>query len=133
MSRIQNFINGYKLAFSKGDSNILSLLQKYSKVRSVCARMTKGVLKKIEKISHEIILKGLPSHLCLAHVNDQVSLGVFLRKTAPSIAEGDVIGIYSGLYELVLEKKANQNAYAYDVVQEIHLTKKHIFHIFIYM
>ncbi|MBM3197655.1 MAG: SET domain-containing protein [Chlamydiae bacterium] len=85
--------------------------------------LPKKAQKALTRISKEIILHGIPSHLQLAYVHPHVNKGVFLREDASPIRKGSLIGAYTGAYELVPGNEMRETSYCYDVVQEISLTQ----------
>jgi len=121
----------FRLTSSKGSSWVESYLLKYSKKlpRKDALRVDAKLLKEIEKVNEEVEKKGLPSNLFLAHVNENVATGVFLKPNSKPIKAGTFIGIYTGLYELVESAIQTGTSYAYDVAQELTLKKSELHHV----
>ena len=121
----------FQLPFSEGPPWILRFLKKYadklpnSEALVVSAKLYRTLLKKGEEIQK----LGLPQNLYLAHVNPQVNEGIFLKPNSDPIQEGSLIGIYTGLYELVESDISTGTAYAYDVAQGISLKKQERQHV----
>jgi hypothetical protein len=118
--------NRFKLISSKGNDGVLSFLKKHTKklASSEALRVSKKLLKTIEKTNQEIEKNGIPSNLYLAHVHKQVQFGIFLKPDSACIEVGEFIGTYTGRYELVEVDTTKETAYAYDVLQGFHLPKK---------
>lgn len=116
----------FKLLFSKGSPWVEKFLHQYVKKlpASETFKVSKKVYKEITKINESIDSSDLPSNLKLAHVNEQVDTGVFLKPECKSIPLGTLIGVYTGAYELVPGDLSSCNSYAYDVAQGIHLKKE---------
>ncbi|MBS0627759.1 MAG: SET domain-containing protein-lysine N-methyltransferase, partial [Verrucomicrobia bacterium] len=115
----------FKFTFSKGSPWTENFLHQYAKKHpsSEFFKVSKKLYKEILKINTAITSEGLPSNLELAHVNNQVHTGVFLKPDKKAIPVGTLIGVYTGFYELVPSDLTSCNSYAYDVAQQIHLKK----------
>jgi hypothetical protein len=118
----------FKLLFSEGAPKVEELLHHYVKKlpSSGALKATKKLLKEVSKVSEGITASDLPTNLELALVNDQVDTGVFLKPDYKSISAGTLIGVYTGIYELVPADLSSCNSYAYDVMQEIRLKKSEL-------
>lgn len=118
----------YKLLFSKGTPWVEKRLHAYAKgiSKKEAIFVSKKLYKEILQVNEQIVEFGLPPHLQLSYVNSKVNTGVFLKYDSPPINTGDLIGIYTGLYELVTADLSSHNSYAYDVAQGIHLKPKEL-------
>jgi hypothetical protein len=121
----------YRLLFSEGPNWVEDRLHQYAnKVSKKDALfVSKKLHKEILQVNKEIVEFGMPPHLQLCYVNAKVQTGVFLKYDSKPISTGDVIGIYTGRYELVPADLATHNAYAYDVAQEITLKQNQLEHV----
>lgn len=69
--------------------------------------------EKIQKINEEIETLGIPANLDLKFINSDVNYGVFLRSEAQMIQKGEVIGIYSGEYEIIGSQQKCDTSYLF--------------------
>ena len=118
----------YKLLFSKGTPWVEKKLHAYAKnvSKKEALFVSKKLYKEILEVNKQIVEFGLPPHLQLCYVNAKVHTGVFLKYDSAPISTGDLIGIYTGRYELVPGDLSSHNSYAYDVAQGMSLKTKEL-------
>jgi len=122
---MMNIPEHFRLPFSEGSPWIMDFLLTYSSKlkRKDAFQVPARLYKEILRISQKVIEQGIPDNLYLAHVHPKVNTGVFLRPDAKPIRARTLIGVYTGLYELVESDITTGTSYAYDVAQGVKIKK----------
>lgn len=113
-----------KLPFGVGTAEIKKIVLNQArkiKPRQLLDKKNREVRMYLEAMSST----GIPNHLQVCHISDEVGRGVFLKPEANPLREGNFIFLYSGEYEVIPMREAMQNkSYAYTIVESIRLSKK---------
>lgn len=119
--------------FSQATPWLETFIQKKAKAlpKSEALSLSKKAYKEILRCAQAIQKQHIPPHLHLAFVHPLVETGVFLKKGEKCIQKGELIGVYTGVYELVKADALYNTAYAYDVLQDIKLRKSSLSHVLI--
>lgn len=85
---------------------------------------SKKDLKALALVVESIKKSGLPDYLVLKKISNQIGHGVFLHPNAKPLVKGQIIGPYSGILSIELENKEDDSAYAFSLLDGLHLTKE---------
>jgi hypothetical protein len=118
------FPEKYKLPFSKGSKWIEELVKAHSATlpSSSFLKITGKLYKEITALSKVIEKTGLPKHLEIAHVHPDIDTGIFLKAGSKPLEVGTLIGVYTGLYELVHDGATPNGSYSYEIAEDIRIT-----------
>lgn len=87
------------------------------------ARPSKKDLLHMLRLTRTIKNKGLPSYLVRKKLKGKLGYGIFLRPDAKPILKGDIIAPYAGEVSLTPQNESDDDAYAFDALDNMHLTK----------
>ena len=121
----------FRLPFSEGSTWVEKWIQKHSNTLDASSFMqVKGKgHKEILALAKVLKSKGLPKNLALAFVHPTIETGVFLKPTAKALDVGELIGVYTGHYDLICDGDTPAGAYSYEVAEDIKIPareKKHL-------
>lgn len=88
------------------------------------ASLPKKNLKELVEVSKVIIEKGVPDHLIVKRLSDELGYGVFLHPDADPITKGTLIAAYSGEVSMAPQNEPDDSAYAFAAISDILLKKE---------
>lgn len=94
------------------------------KQKIVVSVASKNHLKEIAEISEAIEKWSLPKYLVRKKLPFDLGFGIFLHPDAKPILKGQVIAPYSGEVSLVPQNDADDAAYAFEPLNNMHLKKE---------
>lgn len=115
----------FKLPRQEIAENLNKLIQiKIRKNRIYVPRIAKRNLQEIKAVSKEIQEIGLPQHLILKKLKNNLGHGIFLHPQAEPILKGEVIAPYAGEVALFPQNAHNDSDYVFSLVSDLHLTRE---------
>lgn len=115
----------YKLPRQVFTQDIQKLIyQELKKQGSPAAKASKQRLKEISDVSKVIETQGLPDHLVLKKLSNELGYGIFLHPEAKPLKKGLVIAPYSGAVTLAPQNDPDDSGYAFSALSDIMLKKK---------
>jgi SET domain-containing protein len=76
------------------------------------------------RLTRTIKNNGLPSYLVRKKLKGNIGYGIFLRPDAKPILKGEIIAPYAGEVSLTPQNESDDDAYAFDALDNMHLTKE---------
>ncbi len=101
------------LCYSVGDPQVEILLQEWDLMASA---VTAKQSRELAEIESEICEKGIPDCFQVCEISEDVGLGLFATK---KIKKGSVIGLYTGVLELVPKSDQGQSSYVYNLTTNL--------------
>lgn len=85
---------------------------------------SKKNLKELALVLESITKSGLPDYLVLKKISNKIGHGIFLHPDAKPLTKGQIVGPYSGILSIEVENKEDDSAYAFSLLDQLHLTKE---------